>query len=186
MTSVVDVEPELGSVGDGCRRLGEILGLEGPVPEPVFHAAVHDAAYARNLLTCRRAPALLRHLLDNPPAVEPDSAMALLRRASQALVGWSRTGFTTVDEATYERRVTACLRCPHLMEADRHRRMYRAVTGSDRPKVCGLCGCAVAQKARRTSERCPGEDPEHPDLNRWGEPRRPDAHATRHATEVIA
>jgi hypothetical protein len=178
MAPTLEAEAAVASVDDGCRRLGEILELDGPVPEPVFRAAVHDETYAHNLLTCRRTPALLEHLLENPPVVERDSAVTLLRRASASLVGWSRTGFTTVDAAIYERRIAACLRCPHLMEADRHARLYRAVTGSDRPKVCGLCGCPVAKKARRASEQCPGEDPARPGRSRWGEPVTP--------SEVIA
>lgn len=184
MTSMLDADAALASVDDGCRRLGEILELGGPVSEPVLRAAVHDETYARNLLTARRAPELLEYLLDNPPAVQRDSAVALLRRASTSLVAWGRTGFTTVDAATYERRAAACLRCPHLLEADAHARLYRAVAGSDRPKVCGLCGCPVAKKARRASEQCPGEDPERPGRSRWGDPHHANGAAARGADEV--
>jgi hypothetical protein len=171
MTPVPQLDIESGSIDESRRRFGEVLGLNGPVPEPVLVAALHDQTYARNLLTCRGTPALLDHLLENPPPVERPSTATLVRGAAEALVRWGRTGFAVVDEATQSRRLSACLECPHLMEPDEHRRLYRAVSGSDRPKVCGLCGCPVASKVRRTSEQCPGDHPERPGFSRWGEPR---------------
>jgi Zn ribbon nucleic-acid-binding protein len=37
--------------------------------------------------------------------------------------------------------------------------------------VCGLCGCAIARKARLASEQCPAPHQERPGFTRWGEPR---------------
>lgn len=159
------------SLRDACERLGEILGLGEPVAEEVFAAAMQDQTYARNLLATREEPELLSHLLANPPAVrEEPSALALTGRAAQALMRWARTGFTVLDEQSYQRRLAACAACPNQIEARRHPKLYRWVTDGERPKVCGLCGCAIAKKARMSSEQCPGEDPKRPGFNRWGQP----------------
>ena len=72
------------SMQERCRRLGEILELGRPVSETVLLAALEHEAYARNLLTCRRAPALLNHLLEHPPAAQRPSTMALAHRAASS------------------------------------------------------------------------------------------------------
>lgn len=153
-------------------HLGELLGLEGPVSEQVAAAAAADQTYARNLLATRETPALLEHLLANPPEVrEEPSTPVLAGRLAQAMVRWGRTGFTRVDEETHGRRLAACAACPHRIEATRHPTLHRWLADGERPMVCGLCGCALARKARLGSERCPDEDPENPGFDRWGLPQ---------------
>jgi hypothetical protein len=164
------------SLDERRREFGEMLGLDGPVTESVLAAALQDERYAYNLLTCRRTPALLDQLLANPPVVERRSTLDLLRSASGAFLRWGRTGFTTVDEEVYRRRLERCAACPHLTEPANHRVLYAAIARDDGRRVCGLCGCAVAKKARLSSERCPGTDPHNERLTRWGEPREGGAH----------
>jgi hypothetical protein len=143
---------------DQRDALGRILGLDGPVPESVLIAAVEHEDYARNLLLCRREPELLHDLIARPPHKRRLGPVELAARGSRALARWAATGFTTVDDATYQRRMSACVQCPEL-----------SGQGSDRP-VCSLCGCQVVWKARMTSENCPAASPDDPSLTRWGEP----------------
>jgi hypothetical protein len=117
----------------------------------------------------------MRPLLEHPPTPSaPSSASssgpALAARAAKALVRWSATGFTVVDDATLQRRRAACARCPHQIEATRHPTLYGLIADSEHPKVCGLCGCAIARKTKLTSEHCPAEDETRPGFTRWGEP----------------
>ena len=151
-----------GDATDDQRdAFGRILGLDGPVPESVLIAAVENEDYARNLLLCRRDPELLSDLLARPPRrPRRFGAVEVAARGSRALARWAATGFTTVDDATYHRRMSACVQCPEL-----------SGQGSDRP-VCSLCGCRVVWKARMTSESCPAASPDDPSLTRWGEPVR--------------
>jgi hypothetical protein len=159
------------SVEQGRERLGEMLGLGEPVSEQVLAAALHDRTYARNLLATREAPELLRPLLEMPPeAPEQPTTVAMASGLAKALARWASTGFTMVEEAVYERRLQACSSCPHEVQAVSHPKLYRLVAGAERPKVCGLCGCSIARKARLVSESCPAADEQHPGFTRWGEP----------------
>ncbi|MGN6373512.1 MAG: hypothetical protein ACTHM1_11085 [Solirubrobacteraceae bacterium] len=170
--STVAEQPSDVSLAQSCARFGEMLGLSGPVSERVLAAATQDKVYARNLLATRGAPELMEHLLENPPAVAEDpSALVLAGRAAKALGRFARTGFSLMDEEGYSKRLAACAACPHQIEAKSHATLYRMAAKEERPKVCDLCGCMVAKKARLRSERCPGEDPERPGFNRWGQPR---------------
>lgn len=170
MESVLDGLDQEASLDARCGQLAELLELEEPVREEVLLAALADEQYARNLLTCRRAPALMRYLLANPPRTEPDSTLELAQRAASAFGRWAMAGFSTVDEATYRRRLDRCAGCPHLKAPDSHQRLYQVVSRGAHPSVCGRCGCVVARKARLTSEHCPDVHPDDPALTRWGEP----------------
>jgi hypothetical protein len=173
MTSPIEATvpgPEV-PMPDQCEELGRILGLDGPVAEQVLYAALDDEAYARNLLLCRRQPALLAHLLEHPPERPRRQTKAeLAARGAGALVRWARTGFTVVDGATYERRLAACERCPDLQRTDAGNR------------VCARCGCRVDWKARLSSESCPASDPGAPELTRWREPTPAQASPTTTTT----
>ena len=94
----------------------------------------------------------------------------LLRNAAEALAAWARAGFAVVDEATYLRRLEACLSCPGL--ADPPGTLLYRVAGAPvhERRVCKHCGCLVAQKARLCSEACPEPHPAAPGCTRWGEP----------------
>lgn len=154
-------------------ELGIILGLSQPVAESVLRAAIDDPAYARNLLVCRRDPELLGHLLANPPAPRAEFTIAeLLARSATALLAWAKAGFTVVDDATYQRRLSACASCPDLTRPPaRQRHLYVALGAAfDEKAVCNRCGCTVVRKARLSSEHCPAAHPDDARLSRWADP----------------
>lgn len=157
-----------------CAEFGKILGLDRPVSEEVFRAALADESYAANLLTCRRDPDLLRYLLARPTSrAEELAAKELLARAASSLARWAKAGFTVVDKEVYRRRLSACANCPHLrVPPSGRRRLLYALTGagSGDESVCGLCGCSVTRKARLTSEACPAPHPDQAHHTRWREP----------------
>jgi hypothetical protein len=185
-TDTATLEGQLGKASTLEQRLaafGDILELGEPVSPQVLFAALQDSTYARNLLVSRRSPPHLHYLLSNPPAVDiPDQHMRmpsngeLVKSAATALFKWAKTGFSTVDEATLERRENACLNCPHLVAATR---ILQKIVPSGKTsteigrrtgdKVCDLCGCSLKRKMRLTSESCPGKDPDRPEFTRWGE-----------------
>jgi hypothetical protein len=93
----------------------------------------------------------------------------LIARAVSGLWNWSKAGFATVDDHVFQRRVAACLSCPNIMVAPK-RVAYRAATNGDADaRMCVLCGCIVAHKARLASETCPDRDSNNPEVNRWSE-----------------
>lgn len=166
---------QLASVPDGCRRLGDLLGLDRPVPEAVLHAAATHPGYAHHLEVCRNSPDLLQRLLSHPPSTEQRlPKKALLERAARAIWGFAKSGFAVADDSTLARRIEACRACPHLRKAPEtslYKLVGRGGESSLRGRICALCGCAVAHKARMASEVCPATHPEKPDHSRWNEPK---------------
>ena len=165
-----------GGIAEKCVEFGKILGLDEPVSESVLNAALSDSSYAHNLLTSRRSPTFLRHLLDNPPTdgiakIKPEekSDVQLLKQISVAMWNWSKTGFSTVDDAVFQKRRDACMQCPNLEDVP-DKLLYKVISGNDsNQKICSLCGCAVAKKARLSSESCPDKHPNQSGLSRWEE-----------------
>lgn len=157
-------------------ELGSLLGLDAPVSAAAFAKALNDPDYARNLALCRNTPAFRDFLLaqaerDAPEtldAVAQFSSLELTAKATKSFWEWARSGFAALDAETYDMRIEACLACPNLMAAP-NQLAYRAA-GADRQRVCGLCGCVAARKAKLPHERCPGADPERQGYNRWGQP----------------
>lgn len=157
-------------------ELGALLGLDAPVSPAVFARAFNDPDYARNLALCRNTPAFRDFLLaeaergapEAPETIPRFSSLELTAKATRSFWEWARSGFATLDPEIYEARFEACLACPNLMAAS-DQLAYRA-TGADRQRVCGLCGCVAARKAKLPHERCPGADPERSGYNRWGQP----------------
>ena len=175
MTEVVMTS---GTIEEQCAELGTLLDLDGPVPEDVLRAAVHDVNYAHNLLVCRGNDDFLNYLIANPPKVDAAAdandigTATLLARAAESLSRWAATGFSTVTKQRYSERLKVCASCPHLQAPPERRAVLYAIAGarSDSRDVCGKCGCVVTAKARRASDTCPDRDPERPGVNRWGEP----------------
>lgn len=155
--------------------LGRILGLDRPVSMAVLRGALESDTYANNLLTCRRDPDMLQHLLDHPPRPKGDerSLRDLLGKGFDALLRFAGTGFSTVDDMVHRQRLAGCRDCAHLTLPPGDKKWLYAAVGvpADFPGVCGRCGCAVALKTRMTSEQCPEPMPGSPHLTRWGEPR---------------
>jgi hypothetical protein len=173
-----------------CARLGEVLGLEKPVPLAVLLRAIDDPGFAADLITCRHTPGFLAALFDDrrtrayaPAAAEkPASALALAAKAAAALTRWGRAGFSTVDDATLARRERACLACPNLSEP---RSLVQTLVPTGRPddrlghrlgaKICTLCGCVAGKKIRLPTEACPDAHPVSAGVTRWGEAAPPSA-----------
>lgn len=82
------------------------------------------------------------------PAEVPEPPGMLQRAGNFAQALWQHTldGFTTVDDAEYERRLAICRGCPSF---------------DSQPVVCRhpSCGCLLTTKARWASSQCP--------LSRW-------------------
>lgn len=173
VTEVV-VPEQVETVEEGCRRLGATLGLDRPVEEAVFRAAMNDATYAHNLFVCRHTTAFRDKLLASPPSTagKAPSTTELLTRAASALWRWSRSGFSRIDEATRKRRVEACRACPHLRPPGKKllQRIASDLTEELEGHVCGLCGCIAGRKASVVTEACPAPHPKTPGFTRWGEP----------------
>jgi hypothetical protein len=165
---------------DTRARVGRGLGLEGPVPDPVLRRMLAEPGFARDVTISRGAPAFLRALFDDPRTARYAGPLAeqaersnaeLLKSAAGALLRWGRTGFARVDDATFQRRWSACQGCPHLQDPPADRALYRVkLAGDVDRRVCDACGCVASRKARLPSESCPVADALDPALNRWGEP----------------
>ncbi len=178
----------IGSVEEGCEKLAAFLGLEEPVSRDVFLSAVEDSTYAANLHVARTEPSFLRHVLGQPtrswnelrqkPPSKPQerSNGELLTRAAKSLFRWTRKGFKRVDEVTFRRRLAACRACPHHVR--KPAKVLYAVAGAllskdeREQRICDLCGCLAATKARFEHESCPDRHPVDGELTRWGEPCR--------------
>ena len=164
---------KLNSIDEGCRHLGRVLGLDEPVSPAVLMSALSSEEYARNLLTCRKEPAFLRSLLDNPVRTTPKMEetrgrpVEMLKTASIALARWSKVGFSVASEDVFETRLRACLSCPNIRQTSSTEAAYKILKTR---ATCGLCGCDVEKKARMNSEKCPGGDPKAAGYNRWGQP----------------
>jgi len=148
-----------------CARLGQVLGLEKPVPQAVLLRAIDDPAFAADLITCRNAPGFLAALFDDrrtrayAPAGAPTqaSSIALAAKAAAALTRWGKAGFSTVDASTLERRESACLACPNLaapQAAFRNlpRATQRTIAPGSASATRSAC-CAAASSARRSGCR---------------------------------
>jgi hypothetical protein len=72
-----------------------------------------------------------------------------------------------VREEVFEARLKACLSCPHIRQTSADGAAYKLMKTK---AACRLCGCDVEKKARITSEKCPGADPNAVGHNRWGQP----------------
>lgn len=87
-----------------------------------------------------------REAVDGRKVEDGPDLLTKARNLSSALADWAKAGFAVVDEETYEKRIAACLACPHYFQ-----------------NTCLLCGCKVAgerlHKARLASSTCPDKPP---------------------------
>lgn len=167
-----------------CARLGEVLGMEKPVPLAVLLRAIDDPTFAADLITCRNAPGFLAALFDQSrtrayaqPEATRTSLQALAAKAASALIRWGKAGFSTVDQTILEQRESACLACPNLREPQAAvQKLVPTAVASDRVgsrlgnKICALCGCVAGPKIRLPTETCPDPHPVYANLTRWREP----------------
>jgi hypothetical protein len=179
VTELTDFK-QITDVQEACLKFGELLGLNTPVAEAVLYAALEDEDYSRNLLLSRRNPSLLAYLLQQYPAPvnqtalpEPAKApgnLQLITKAAKALVAWGKSGFSTVEEEVFKKRIAVCEQCDQLAEAP-DKLVYKiSLTRNEDKRTCKACGCVVARKARLSSDTCPLADDNNPGFNRWGEP----------------
>jgi len=162
----------VNSIADGCKKLGDILGLDQPVTPKVFIAAVKNEEYAHNLLVSRKTKPFLNHLLASPPEVQgfqseaEHSTKELLSSACKAIIKWAKTGFTKTSEEEIQRRFNACSKCDHIITEKSHSHIHNLLNTKAR---CGLCGCDIDKKIRLNNETCPGKDTKNPGYNFWGQ-----------------
>jgi hypothetical protein len=160
-------------------ELAAILGLDAPVAPEVLKKAVVDPDYAYDLLVSRRSPEMLALVLrkaskpNKKAKDEPElSTIDLVKSAAKSLAVWAQTGFSTVDDDQYRQRLQACSECEHLRAVPTEKSMLYRLTGIriDEDAICGMCGCPVKLKARRTSENCPQPQLDQSGFSKWNEP----------------
>ena len=177
-------------ITDGCLKLGQFIGLDGPVAEDVFHAVLENPAYAANLFCARNEPGFRDYLvahpqrrpnalsasdITNPACISSDGKgnIELMAKAAQALLNWSLSGFKTADNDLFQKRITACKACPEYIAPPKKLVYLISAFLSQKTAVgmiCRQCGCIVDKKARVRYERCPEADPDNPGFSLWGEP----------------
>lgn len=180
---------ETDSFDDLCLRFGNFLGIGKAVPPKVLLRAIEDPVFANDLIVSRNTPGFLQPLFDDPKTAQFDTQKEenqpkgktngqLLSKAAKAFVNWGKAGFTSVDEATLERRENACLSCPNLTAPEKTlQKLVATKLDAERigrrtgDKTCTLCGCNISRKIRLPSESCPDAHPAMAGMNRWGEPR---------------
>jgi hypothetical protein len=106
----------------------------------------------------------------------PPGTRATATTAGRAVWRSLRSGFATVDEGAYERRLQACRGCEFLVPAP-HTLLHALAKPVQETRVCARCGCFVFKKARYATEGCPVPAQDNRALSRWGEPM--DAAAAR-------
>lgn len=172
-----------GRPDDMRRQLQTWLNTEMEISDQALAAAMLGGRYAQKLESVREYPDVVRHLLENPPAVpaglleirqRPEySNTELTGKAARSITEWVKGGMKYVDEAIREKRMQACLDCPHLMDGDSGKLVQKLVGAIARSKrVCSLCGCNVSAKGRFPHESCPASHPEKAGYTRWDEPVR--------------
>lgn len=159
----------VNNIEDGLEKLKGLLNLQEPVSQDILFAAIHDHNYYHNLMVCKDAPDMLKHLLDNPPLIETfaektdeKTALQLVAKVAKSMIEWTKTGFSKVDDLTYERRIRACMKCRFLKDPPQTI-VYKlaSITKKEQAdrKICTLCGCLVSNKARLSHEICPLSHP---------------------------
>lgn len=181
---LLEIEPT-DTFPEMCSRLGNVLGIDEPVPENVLHRALADQDFANNLITCRNSPEFLKLLINDsrnanymPPEtpVQTVNNKELIQNASKALLRWGKAGFSVVDDATLERRENSCLSCPNLSAPEKMlQKLVGQKTGTvigrrTGKQICRLCGCNASKKIRIPTESCPARHPTKNGFTRWDEP----------------
>lgn len=163
---------------DMCAQFGKYLGLERPVPEPILRRAMMDKKFAYYLLTSRNQPGMLKILFSDPRNKDYEATsegeertnFEIISKAARSLVQWGKSGFTQVDQQTYDRRFGACQACPHLVEPPGQWVYKIKLSKKSDGRVCSACGCVASRKARLQTESCPVAHPGDPSMTRWLEP----------------
>ena len=103
------------------------------------------------------------------PERELPSTTELIKGAIAAHAKWAAAGFEIVDENTFIKRMNTCFSCEYYVDAPSTTVYKIATAGFDEKKICGICGCVVARKARYATGHCPHPHEEKPGFNKWEE-----------------
>jgi|688.fasta_scaffold396707_2 hypothetical protein len=161
------------------RLLGKRLSDEA------FILAISDERYRLHLIDARNYAPIFERLVASASsriASVPNtdlgddavnSSFGLLVSFGRALTKWGLEGFSLVDKEKQNRRLSACMCCPHLTDAPQtplyHLGRVLLVRREDDSKVCAKCGCFVKAKVAVPTEQCPVLDENDPSISRWGE-----------------
>ena len=161
------------TIAEASERLGALIGLAGPAPEPATRRALAEPLFARALMATRKMPALRDRFLASAAAEAKGTpgAAALAAKAAGATLKWGMAGLKPAEPWVIERRLAACAACEFQAPAPDTLvyRGARVATGPD-AKICTVCHCLTNTKAALSTERCPKQDPEDATRSRWGEP----------------
>ena len=140
-------------LASACHELRRLIGLPSDVDPATLARLFSDPKLVEDLYQPRTSREL-RDVLEAQSHAPAPTAEAIAL-AVTAFWRWARVGFGVVDPDTLSRRLEACGRCEHYVDAPRgvlHALARRAVNES---KICACCGCFVRKKARLASEACP-------------------------------
>lgn len=161
------------------KEFSEMLEMDGLVPENVLKRAIADEKFASYLISMKGKPNYLDMMFkdpknkaydDQPAAKQNLTNLGLVKKAAGAMLNWAKSGFKTVDAATFEKRFSTCKGCEHFAEAP-DLAMYKVTIVKDLDsRICSLCGCVASRKAKLASENCPAQDAANPSLSKWQEP----------------
>jgi hypothetical protein len=74
----------------------------------------------------------------HPPG--PPNFFNMVKNFSSEVVKFAKSGFKYVSPEEYEKRLDACIKCPHVKNPGLR---------------CGLCGCNMELKAKWKTSHCP-------------------------------
>ncbi|MBE9246549.1 hypothetical protein IQ223_19230 [Microcystis aeruginosa LEGE 00239] len=158
------------------KQVKSALDFEGELDDALLQKLVSDPLFKHHFIICKSNPKMLSLLLQSTlkkqylnEGVSEHSTGELIKHGLEALAHWGRSGFSTVSDEVYVQRMAACRVCPHHVDAPNHAIYKFSSLGLKDDKICSLCGCNVARKARLTTEKCPSASLENPEISRWGE-----------------
>ena len=161
-----------------AKRLGEALGLNGPAPMEATRRALSEALYAKALWSSRKIPALRDQLLAaagqmriSGGADDTPTNAQLVAKSIKGALKWGMEGLKPAAPWVIQRRLDACLSCPHNVPAP-DKLVYRGAkvaVGKD-ARICDACHCLINTKSAISTEHCPEKHPSQPELSRWEEP----------------
>jgi hypothetical protein len=156
------------------KQVKSALDFEGELDDVLLKRLVSDPLFKHHFMICKSNPKMLSLLLRSTlkrqyldERLSERSTGELIKHGIEALAHWGRSGFSTVSDEIYVQRMAACRVCPHHVDAPDRGIFKLSSLGLKDDKICSLCGCNVARKARLTTEKCPSVNPEDPELSRW-------------------
>jgi hypothetical protein len=143
---------------EAATELARLIALPDQPDWRVVTTLFGDPVRTRDLWR-RRSGKELRELLGNTAFDTAPPARELAVRSAIEFWRWARAGFGVVDAVTFAQRMETCAGCEHYVNAPPRLIYALAKQATGGTKICGLCGCFMAKKARQASSECP--------LERW-------------------